>query len=139
MVFDTLLAVLAAYVSQAGTLTSEPITMLYRLISSQNVTVTWSAALFQSISIVSIPTELAVITFRIVQALQTLTRFGIAITRLIQIHVVTTVALLTDTSWSFRITKVVVRTDIAFGSCVTLVAQTDYIVRLWIEQTLVGI
>lgn len=139
MVFDTLLAVLSAYVSQAGTLTGEPITMLYRLISSQHVAVTWSTALFQSISIVSIPTELAVISFRIVQTLQTLTRFGIAITRLIQIHIVATVALLTDTSRSFRIAKVVVRADIALGSCVTLVAQTDYIVRLRIEQTLVGI
>lgn len=79
------------------------------------------------------------VAFRFVQTLHALARLGITIARLVQIHIVAAVALLADSPWSFRISKVVVRADIALGTCVALIAQTNHIVRLGIQQTLVGI
>lgn len=113
--------------------------MLYRLIRSQYITVARSTILLQSVAVESVTAELAVISLRIVQTLQTLTRFGIAIARLIQIHIVATVALLADTSRSVRISEVVVSANITLGSRVALVAQTDHIVCLGVQQTLVGV
>lgn len=58
---------------------------------------------------------------------------------MIQIHIVATVALLADTSRSVRISEVVVSANITLGSRVALVAQTDHIVCLGVQQTLVGV
>lgn len=92
VVLDTLLAVLSTHIGQTRALPRKPVAMLHRLIRAQHVTIARLAVLFQCVSVVPVPTELTMVSFRIVQTLQALTRLGIAVTLLIQVHVVAAIA-----------------------------------------------
>lgn len=139
VVLDALIAVLSTHIGQTRTLSGNPVAMLHRLICPQHVTIARPAVLFQCVSVVPVPTELTMVTFRIVQTLQALTRLRVAVTLLIQVHVVAAIARLADSTRSFRISVVVVRADVALGSRIALVAQANHVIRLRIQQTLISV
>lgn len=138
MVGSTFITTYTLDIGQAGTLTTDAITELHGAIGAQEVTVTGYTILFQSISEVTIATQLTMITSRIVETFQTLAGVSITITSVVDVNVVATVTFLTGAARYLWIAKVVVGTNITTWSIITILAMTDHVIVAHIQRTVIG-